>query len=298
MYLHWQAGGGYGDPIRRDLFAVARDVAENKVSASAACDLFGVVFAEGSIEPDAVATYERRDEYPRRTTFGGLRGFADRWSCVGCWEHHRREPDPRRDRRRLRDRVRTLQAADCSVGRELSRSSRALNASPSEGGPLICPEPSVYLDTDVRFRQFYCPGCYTAIQTSVSPVSHPVLTDRGPAVPEGSPNRVVCPHYDPLDPESSRDPYPGLAELRASEPLSAPAPGFWFVSRHPDVREALLRHKTYSNVGNFQLENEAGTAFPAAITMIIRRGTPRSVVCCTPRSLHSQPQPWSRPFGR
>jgi N-methylhydantoinase B len=43
----------------------------------------------------------------------------------------------------------------------------------ASAGGLWWSDPSVYLDVDVTFRQYYCPGCYTAVEGSVSPVDHP-----------------------------------------------------------------------------------------------------------------------------
>jgi N-methylhydantoinase B len=49
-------GGGWGDPLARDPVAVADDVANEKVSLEAACELYGVVIgADGSAELEATA---------------------------------------------------------------------------------------------------------------------------------------------------------------------------------------------------------------------------------------------------
>ena len=42
-YTHWQGGGGYGDPLRREPAAVAADVLAHKVSPQGARDVYGVV---------------------------------------------------------------------------------------------------------------------------------------------------------------------------------------------------------------------------------------------------------------
>jgi N-methylhydantoinase B len=61
-FMHWQAGGGYGDPLHRDPSLVAADVREFKVIPKTACDIYGVVFEAGSGEVDLLATERRRDE--------------------------------------------------------------------------------------------------------------------------------------------------------------------------------------------------------------------------------------------
>ena len=61
VYVHrTAAGGGFGDPLERDPLAVARDVADEKVSAGAALERYGVVVRpDGSIDEEA--TREERD---------------------------------------------------------------------------------------------------------------------------------------------------------------------------------------------------------------------------------------------
>ena len=60
-YHSWQAGGGYGDPLRRDPERVAMDVRRKAVSAGAAADIYGVVLG-GDGACDAKATEARRAE--------------------------------------------------------------------------------------------------------------------------------------------------------------------------------------------------------------------------------------------
>jgi N-methylhydantoinase B len=40
---------------------------------------------------------------------------------------------------------------------------------PGEAGPHICNDPQVYIDAQIVFRQYYCPGCWTALHTEVVP---------------------------------------------------------------------------------------------------------------------------------
>jgi len=63
-YHSWQAGGGYGDPLRRDPERVAVDVARKAVSPTAAKDIYGVILdAAGDV--DAAATKARREAVRR-----------------------------------------------------------------------------------------------------------------------------------------------------------------------------------------------------------------------------------------
>jgi len=64
-FTHWQGGGGIGDPLHREPEIVARDVADGKVSATSAHDVYGVVLeADGSA--DVSATEQRRHELRHR----------------------------------------------------------------------------------------------------------------------------------------------------------------------------------------------------------------------------------------
>ena len=64
-FTHWQGGGGYGDPLRRDPHQVALDVASLRVSPSAASDIYGVMLNDDRTA-DASATEARRQELRRR----------------------------------------------------------------------------------------------------------------------------------------------------------------------------------------------------------------------------------------
>jgi N-methylhydantoinase B len=60
LYVRWNGGGGFGDPLERDMADVARDVVEDLVTAAAARDLYGVVVGEDGT-PDRGATQALRD---------------------------------------------------------------------------------------------------------------------------------------------------------------------------------------------------------------------------------------------
>jgi N-methylhydantoinase B len=51
--VSWQGGGGWGDPLERDIAAVERDVADNLVSAEAAQAVYGVVIDNSHADHDA-----------------------------------------------------------------------------------------------------------------------------------------------------------------------------------------------------------------------------------------------------
>ena len=54
--VSWQGGGGLGDPLDREIAAVATDVASGLVSIDAARVIYGVVVAHGNVDTDASTT--------------------------------------------------------------------------------------------------------------------------------------------------------------------------------------------------------------------------------------------------
>jgi N-methylhydantoinase B len=64
-YTHWQGGGGYGDPLRREPTAVVADLRAHKVSPRGAEEVYGVVLdGNGAVDEDA--TENRRAALRRR----------------------------------------------------------------------------------------------------------------------------------------------------------------------------------------------------------------------------------------
>ncbi|MDX3359068.1 hydantoinase B/oxoprolinase family protein [Streptomyces sp. ME02-6978.2a] len=179
LYLHWQAGGGYGDPLLRPAEDVREDVLQVRVSPDAARNVYGLVLrADGEV--DATATEEARAVLRhRRATDAGLTGAA--LAPIGT---------PRPDGvRRLDDNLavevesRTVICVHCGTGiGPLGKSAfveglARREVAPTEAGPHIWHDPSVYVDADVVFRQLCCPGCLTAVHSRVVPVGHPLPHD-------------------------------------------------------------------------------------------------------------------------
>lgn len=47
----------------------------------------------------------------------------------------------------------------------------------TEAGPLLN-DPSQYVDDDIEFRQFYCPGCGTLLENEVIEADHEPVHDK------------------------------------------------------------------------------------------------------------------------
>lgn len=168
LTMHWQGGGGYGDPLHRDPASVAADVGEAKVSEQAAAEQYGVVLRDGEVDTDATASVRDRIRGERRArSTGGDDGG----------------PSVRLDRaRRLDDNLvlddRAVGCAHCGhrlADLDADTSLRlAVHEGPStEAGPQVGSDPATYVDTEVVFRQLCCPGCWTAIYSAVVPREHP-----------------------------------------------------------------------------------------------------------------------------
>ncbi|QTJ66118.1 hydantoinase B/oxoprolinase family protein [Rhodococcus sp. ZPP] len=172
LYMHWQGGGGYGDPLLRDPAAVAADFREGKVTAFGAETVYGVILGDGAV--DEIRTSDRRDAMrtERRERSGSTPIDAPTLDLTGA--------------RRLDDNLaevtigdtRAIACAQC--GRLLGddKNNTSLDLARFEGpsstaGPQVTSDPAEYVDTPVVFRQLCCPGCWTAIYSGIVPADHP-----------------------------------------------------------------------------------------------------------------------------
>ncbi|WP_168706400.1 hydantoinase B/oxoprolinase family protein, partial [Gordonia paraffinivorans] len=185
LYMHWQGGGGYGDPLRREPHAVARDVVNGKVTVDGARSNYGVVVTGGQIDDAGTADLRASmlDERRERSTvpvsqeatvdLSQARRIDDNLAEVTIGE------------------ARVIACAHC--GRLLGDTkSGKLALAHYEGpssaaGPQVTSDPSEYVDTHVVFRQQCCPGCWTAVYSGIVPADHPdhvgELTALLPAAP-------------------------------------------------------------------------------------------------------------------
>jgi N-methylhydantoinase B len=71
IQLQTPGGGGYGNPLERDLALVARDVQHEYISRDTARQLYGVIFKDNTLEVDMPATQDlRRQRFPLATPRG------------------------------------------------------------------------------------------------------------------------------------------------------------------------------------------------------------------------------------
>lgn len=171
LYMHWQGGGGYGDPLHREPAAVARDVVNGKVSVEGARINYGVVVAEGDV--DTAATEALRDDIR-----------AERRSRSDIPQTQQANVHPETGRR-IDDNLAEITIGEARViacahcGRLLGDSKTGrLDLARYEGpstdaGPQVTSDPAEYVDAPVVFRQLCCPGCWTALYSGIVPADHP-----------------------------------------------------------------------------------------------------------------------------
>jgi N-methylhydantoinase B len=172
LYLHWQGGGGYGDPLLRDPDDVAADLSQGKVTVAGALEGYGVVLVDGQV--DAAATAQHRDAERARRRDRSQETVEEAAPIVDVSAA-----------RRLDDNLVGVDRAESPVvacrhcGRTLGDAdSRFLRLAryqgPSEAaGRQVTSAPELYVDSDVTFRQLCCPGCWTAIYSGIVPSEHP-----------------------------------------------------------------------------------------------------------------------------
>jgi N-methylhydantoinase B len=171
LFMHWQGGGGYGDPLTRDLAAVQRDLDAEKITAEGAHASYGVVVANGRVDEEA--SLSRRSELRRaRARLGG-----------GTFSAARRETG---DGRHINDGLvqfgsgagSTIACSHCGeslaeVGRDDTLRLTRIDDEPTAAGPQITAVASDYVDRDIVFRQYCCPNCWTTSWSGLVPSDHP-----------------------------------------------------------------------------------------------------------------------------
>ncbi|TDJ63734.1 MAG: hypothetical protein E2O35_09980 [Proteobacteria bacterium] len=176
--VRWTGGGGFGDPMDREPADIERDLEDYSITAAAALDLYGaVITAEGTV--DVAATAELRatiraarvcqSDQPSRLRDGTL--VFEAGSCLNVLQD---------------DQGQYWACAKCSA--ELGPTTDNYKDGclredhpVSAANPLIG-APERFIDDDVAFRQFFCPGCGCLIDNEIAVSTDPVLADISIAV--------------------------------------------------------------------------------------------------------------------
>jgi N-methylhydantoinase B len=172
LYLHCQGGGGYGDPLRREAERVQRDVAEGRVSAITARDLYGVCLgADGALDAKATATARAALNTARRAESQPPPMATD--AHVDTVRTHPLDDNlvlgrgnGGRESVACRHCARMLEDGDGCL--HLARR----DAPARKAGPAVAADPATFIDAEVVFREYFCPGCWTRVHCGLVPAAH------------------------------------------------------------------------------------------------------------------------------
>ncbi len=172
--VRWSGGGGFGDPLERDVARVQADLDSFAISPEAAETIYGAVLDASRELVDEVETQKRRDALraERIRHFEGevvrRRGeilaqaneflAAKRDSRGTFWGCSRCDAD--------------LGPLEANYKEHAAQETRDVGAS----NPLVG-DPSRFIDDPVEFRQFYCPGCGSLLENEIAVASDPILAD-------------------------------------------------------------------------------------------------------------------------
>ncbi len=172
LMMHWQGGGGYGDPLTRDPEAVAADLREGKITSGAAQDVYGVVLDGGAVQEAATATERDRLRTIRKNRSRTLRTPSG--ATIDVTSARRLDDNlveaVEGDKHLVACRHCGAVLADDHTDQGLALA--IYEGPPSDAGPQIIATASDYIDAPVVFRQYCCPSCWTAISSSVVPADH------------------------------------------------------------------------------------------------------------------------------
>lgn len=170
IFVHPSGGGGYGDPLLRDPELVAADVIKRKVSADAAATVYGVL----------IDSEDRVDVAGTAATRTRLR--AER---VGS-QVRDRSADAADDGQPIDANLALVPASDgasaqvvcrwCATGigdggSNLAEQVVVRDQRVGEAVPGTWAQSSEYVDNDIVFRSYLCPGCATQLRAEVVPHS-------------------------------------------------------------------------------------------------------------------------------
>ncbi len=169
----WTGGGGYGDPFDRDPALIQADLDNRSISADAAQRIYGAVLnARDEVDAEATATHRaevraervRRDHRQTAVAEGAIvieatenlhirhNGGALTASCAKCDT--------------------ALGPVDANYKDHCLREDHPVPASNPRVG-----DPHRFIDDEVAFRMFFCPGCGSLIETEIAIAADPPLWD-------------------------------------------------------------------------------------------------------------------------
>ena len=150
LYVRWNGGGGYGDPLSRPPQDVARDIRDGLTSPEFAESVYGVIIDTGTGEAEPSLTEKKRTELVAQRKNGGQSApvAGAPVTCKHCGQ--------------------SLGGADGNW-----KESASVQETPMQnlGGPYSS-------GGDVLLRSFSCPGCGILVDTETAMQGDPYLNDR------------------------------------------------------------------------------------------------------------------------
>ena len=150
LYVRWNGGGGYGDPLLRPPQEVAGDVRDGLTSREFAETVYGVVMDAGTGEPDPALTEEKRAGImlQRKNGTHPATGANPQAACKHC-------------------------GGNLADGDGNWKESAVLQETPMRGlgGPYAS-------GGEVLLRSFSCPGCGALLDTETAIQGDPFLHDK------------------------------------------------------------------------------------------------------------------------
>jgi N-methylhydantoinase B len=181
--MRFTGGGGYGDPLERPPALVAADVGRGYTSAGAAEEVYGVrLGADGAADEEASATLreqmlaERRGWMPVRKRADAAPPPATPTPASGEGPRAVHEYVVARDEGGQR--VLACSCCDTVLAdyREDYKSGLLVDEGPMTAVPLV-EDPGFFVDEEMVFRRFACPGCQRLHAVEVSRASDPVFPE-------------------------------------------------------------------------------------------------------------------------
>lgn len=159
--MHWSAGAGFGDPLKREAGAVAADVRQGAVSSVAARRQYGVVIEELTGEVDVAGTEAERGRRTAERLEGGARGAGD-GSSPGRRVHEALALSGD-------GRAWLCGYCGCFLGGAASgyKEQAAKVTHPVSDGNQLTGDPSRYVDAEIVWVEYCCPNCGVRVESEL-----------------------------------------------------------------------------------------------------------------------------------
>ena len=171
--VRWSGGGGFGDPLEREIDLIQKDMDSFAISAEAAKEIYGAIVDEnGEVEKTATEKERATMRTARTQNYSGekiIRNGSVKiqasefltvreddsgsfWSCARCSTYLGELDQNYKDR--CASEIKEISACNPLVG-----------------------DPADFIDDKIEFRQFHCPNCGSLLENEVAVASDPVLAD-------------------------------------------------------------------------------------------------------------------------